>query len=738
MDKYNLRAKGHAQHQTYALGIKEVWEIDKEKHKPGAVIHTLGWPLDQKTYGGSFLYHMKDRQICIGLVVALNYQNPFLSPYEEFQKFKHHPAVKPLLEGGTVLQYGARTLNEGGFQDQKIEVDGTEHEESNSHTINIKVGFDDRRTFYSACIGVQVLVEDVTTIASICFDLKDGAKIYKKLIMMAGIAYEFEKNFATIQENENHMEVHNALEAEISDIGNGFPLVLAPDIQDNKGEGGFIVNNQDVRAAVGVLDDGLMIMEADIADGDKELSISFFWNMCVYLLLPVLVKQPTLAASVTESLAYHINHQMEDKTVVHALLYEEGFNIEFFEKPKDITLEVLIESLQTHDDCVAVLKGLKDKSIDSELVGVIRDSWILKPKSVSVTWDWSKVVKEDSKAEIIAVLCKDAEAQSVPSTIAFKGLEEAATAAAKTAKVRDIAIVIAGIIPGNITFDSGGYNIMTWSSCSIELMKFDMGSAAATLSASKAIVQTKPFGVEFYFIVAACRRDWNILETTMVELEKNPWVSSEQQIDRVEIDGKDLSIIMPELSVLDRGDAGLEAAAAKRPDGERCKTTSDWKLGVAERAFSATGAAFLSAIIVNPLDVAKTRLQAQAAGVPYSHPLSNITSRMAFFGPTTLFADLRCLPSCTRAGIHGTVSICPPDCFQYKGTLDVFGKIIRQEGFARLWRGTNAGLALAVPTVGIYLPCYDIFCNWLEEFTARHAPSTTIYVPLVAGSWHAH
>ncbi|KAL6125204.1 hypothetical protein ACLB2K_073263 [Fragaria x ananassa] len=347
------------------------------------------------------------------------------------------------------------------------------------------------------------------------------------------------------------MEVHNALEAEISDIGNGFPLVLAPDIQDNKGEGGFIVNNQDVRAAVGVLDDGLMIMEADIADGDKELSISFFWNMCVYLLLPVLVKQPTLAASVTESLAYHINHQMEDKTVVHALLYEEGFNIEFFEKPKDITLEVLIESLQTHDDCVAVLKGLKDKSIDSELVGVIRDSWILKPKSVSVTWDWSKVVKEDSKAEIIAVLCKDAEglsltasaivssyfygqtttfmitfecklvckclfqvAQSVPSTIAFKGLGEAATAAAKTAKVRDIAIVIAGIIPGNITFDSGGYNIMTGSSCSIELMKFDMGSAAATLSASKAIVQTKSFGVEFYFIVAACEKcdKWNRYE----------------------------------------------------------------------------------------------------------------------------------------------------------------------------------------------------------------------------------
>ncbi|XP_077227998.1 electron-transfer flavoprotein:ubiquinone oxidoreductase isoform X1 [Tasmannia lanceolata] len=113
---HKLREKGHAQHQTYALGIKEVWEVDEKKHKPGFVLHTLGWPLDSKTYGGSFLYHMKDRQVSIGLVVALDYHNPFLSPYEEFQKLKQHPSIKPLLEGGTVLQYGARTLNEGGFQ----------------------------------------------------------------------------------------------------------------------------------------------------------------------------------------------------------------------------------------------------------------------------------------------------------------------------------------------------------------------------------------------------------------------------------------------------------------------------------------------------------------------------------------------------------------------------------------------------------------------------------------------
>ncbi|OIW03751.1 hypothetical protein TanjilG_30027 [Lupinus angustifolius] len=116
MKKYNLREKGGAEHQTYALGIKEVWEVDEQKHQPGTVLHTLGWPLDHKTYGGSFLYHMKDKQISIGLVVALNYQNPFMNPYEEFQKLKHHPAIKPLLEGGTVIQYGARTLNEGGIQ----------------------------------------------------------------------------------------------------------------------------------------------------------------------------------------------------------------------------------------------------------------------------------------------------------------------------------------------------------------------------------------------------------------------------------------------------------------------------------------------------------------------------------------------------------------------------------------------------------------------------------------------
>ncbi|CAL5381660.1 unnamed protein product [Camellia sinensis] len=111
-------AKDGSRRDNFQCGVefKVVWEVDSSKHEPGHVLHTLGWPLDNKTYGGSFLYHMKDRQVSLGLVVALNYHNPFLNPYEEFQKLKHHPAIKPLLEGATVLQYGARTLNKGGFQ----------------------------------------------------------------------------------------------------------------------------------------------------------------------------------------------------------------------------------------------------------------------------------------------------------------------------------------------------------------------------------------------------------------------------------------------------------------------------------------------------------------------------------------------------------------------------------------------------------------------------------------------
>ncbi|MDC7684322.1 electron transfer flavoprotein-ubiquinone oxidoreductase [Asticcacaulis sp. BYS171W] len=103
-------------YQKYGLGIKELWKIPKAKHKPGYVQHTLGWPLDDKTGGGSFLYHFGDEFVAIGFVVHLNYQNPYLSPFDEFQRFKQHPVVREHLEGGSRVSYGARAITEGGYQ----------------------------------------------------------------------------------------------------------------------------------------------------------------------------------------------------------------------------------------------------------------------------------------------------------------------------------------------------------------------------------------------------------------------------------------------------------------------------------------------------------------------------------------------------------------------------------------------------------------------------------------------
>ncbi|HEC90680.1 MAG TPA: electron transfer flavoprotein-ubiquinone oxidoreductase [Alphaproteobacteria bacterium] len=102
--------------QTYGLGIKELWQVDEALHDPGSVLHTIGWPLDRKTYGGSFIYHLEAGQVAVGFVVGLDYQNPYLSPYREMQRFKLHPAVRSLFVGGKRLAYGARALNEGGWQ----------------------------------------------------------------------------------------------------------------------------------------------------------------------------------------------------------------------------------------------------------------------------------------------------------------------------------------------------------------------------------------------------------------------------------------------------------------------------------------------------------------------------------------------------------------------------------------------------------------------------------------------
>jgi electron-transferring-flavoprotein dehydrogenase len=114
MAKYDLN-KGKDP-QSYGIGIKELWEIDPARHQPGLVIHTTGWPLDSKTYGGSFLYHLENNQVMVGYVVGLNYENPYLSPYEEFQRYKTHPAIKSFFEGGKRISYGARAITAGGLQ----------------------------------------------------------------------------------------------------------------------------------------------------------------------------------------------------------------------------------------------------------------------------------------------------------------------------------------------------------------------------------------------------------------------------------------------------------------------------------------------------------------------------------------------------------------------------------------------------------------------------------------------
>jgi electron-transferring-flavoprotein dehydrogenase len=102
--------------QTYAIGIKELWEIAPDRHQPGLVVHTVGWPLKGDTYGGSFLYHLENRQVAVGFVIGLDYRNPHLNPFLEFQRFKTHPVIRPTFEDGRRIAYGARALNEGGFQ----------------------------------------------------------------------------------------------------------------------------------------------------------------------------------------------------------------------------------------------------------------------------------------------------------------------------------------------------------------------------------------------------------------------------------------------------------------------------------------------------------------------------------------------------------------------------------------------------------------------------------------------
>ncbi len=104
------------QPQTYGLGVKELWELAPEKHVKGKVVHTVGWPMDSRTYGGSWMYMFGENMLSVGFVTGLDYWNPWMSPFEEMQRFKTHPSIKPIFEGARRVAYGARALSEGGFQ----------------------------------------------------------------------------------------------------------------------------------------------------------------------------------------------------------------------------------------------------------------------------------------------------------------------------------------------------------------------------------------------------------------------------------------------------------------------------------------------------------------------------------------------------------------------------------------------------------------------------------------------
>lgn len=112
--KFNLRKD--CEPQTFGLGIKEIWELDPSKHESGLVMHTVGYPTDSETYAGTFMYHFDDNKMSVGLVIGLDYKNPYITPYMELQRWKHHPKIKSFFEGGKCIQYGARTLAEGGLQ----------------------------------------------------------------------------------------------------------------------------------------------------------------------------------------------------------------------------------------------------------------------------------------------------------------------------------------------------------------------------------------------------------------------------------------------------------------------------------------------------------------------------------------------------------------------------------------------------------------------------------------------
>jgi electron-transferring-flavoprotein dehydrogenase len=146
--------------QTYAIGIKELWQLAPGKGEPGKIVHTTGWPLDTRTYGGSFLYHLDQDRVALGFVIGLDYEDPNFEPYEAFQQWKHHAMVKPLLEGGTILSAGARALMEGGYQSlPKVEMPGAMLIGDTAGTLNVPKIKGTHQAMRSGLVAAEHLAE---------------------------------------------------------------------------------------------------------------------------------------------------------------------------------------------------------------------------------------------------------------------------------------------------------------------------------------------------------------------------------------------------------------------------------------------------------------------------------------------------------------------------------------------------------------------------------------------------
>ena len=195
-EKFSLRENSGP--QTYGLGIKELWEIDPNKHYPGAVVHTIGWPLERDTYGGAFLYHMENNQVAVGFVVGLDYTNPNLSPFEEFQRFKTHPHISQFLEGGKRISYGARSLTEGGFQSiPKLTFPGGALIGCNAGFMNVPKVKGTHTAMKSGMLAAEAAFEAFTKKDPSSLDLFEknikDSWIYKELFRVRNIRPSFKK-----------------------------------------------------------------------------------------------------------------------------------------------------------------------------------------------------------------------------------------------------------------------------------------------------------------------------------------------------------------------------------------------------------------------------------------------------------------------------------------------------------------------------------------------------------------